>query len=363
MSLTDMVGLQERLRTVVQKRLDTASTPGAAVALFVDGRPLLVAGIGFRDVERTAVLDAEAQFYSYSITKTMLAVVLLKLAGQGQMNLDAPIQSYLPDLALETLVTGRQLLNHSGGIPDYGRLQTYHEAIRAAPARPWSAAEFLARTLPNGLTFRPREGWAYSNIGFLILRLLVESVTGKSLSAAMDHYLFAPLGLQQTFVVESLGDAQGLTPAYSSFFTPDDSLRNIVPVYHPGWVSHGVAATTASELGIIFEALFSGRLLQPERLAMMLEPVFVPYPHPLFERPAYGLGLMIDGRASGDLVAGHGGGGPGYSTAAVHFTNTVGKRVTGVALANRDQPDLGLQLVFTMVDVVTDELLKIKDKG
>ena len=82
----------------------------------------------------------------------------------------------------------------------------------------------------------------------------------------------------------------------------------------------------------------------------------VPGDHPLVTRPAYGLGLMIDLGSPYGQVAGHAGGGPGYSTAAFHFPDVAGRRLTSVALANRDHPDLGLAIAFALATAYADRI-------
>ena len=365
-SLPGGTGLQPRLVRAVQQELDGAATPGASLVLLLDGQPVLEEGIGFCDLERKVTIDPGAQFYIYSLTKTLLAAAVLQLVEQGSLALEAAVQEYLPHLPLEAPVTIRQLLNHSGGIPDYGGLPAYDEALKDHPAHPWSSSDFLAATLSNGLLFPPEMGWSYSNIGYLILRQLIEKLTESSLQAALFQQIFEPLGLKHTFVAATLEDAQRLTPGYSLFFNShsslqdhllqDHSLQDIAPLYHPGWVSHGVVISTAPELAGIFEALFTGRLLPSWRLAEMLEPFPVPTRHPLFQQPAYGLGLMLDLQSRYGLVAGHAGGGPGYAVAALCFPNVGGRRITSVALANRDQDDLGLRLAFTMAELLAGEL-------
>jgi hypothetical protein len=96
---------------------------------------------------------------------------------------------------------------------------------------------------------------------------------------------------------------------------------------------------------VLVDALLTGRLVAPETVAAMTEPVVLPFEHPLFARPGYGLGLMVDAGADG-LVAGHGGGGPGYSAGAVHVATREGRVATAVALANTETDDVGLGLAF-----------------
>ncbi len=349
--------LQQRLTETVKEALAATSTPGAAIALLLDGRPALVSAVGFRDLEESTVLDKNARFYIYSVTKSLLATVILQLVEQGRVALDAPVQAYLTHVPLDAPVTVRQLLNHTGGVPDYYALPAYFEVLKADPAQPWTSEDFLAHTLPKGLTFAPGRGWGYSNIGFLLLRKVIERVMNRSLRTALHEQLFVPLDLQQTFVAQTLGDARRLTPGYSGFFSSDDALADVRSLYHPGWVSHGVVMSTAPELAQLIEALFTGRLILPQSLAVMLEPVPVPSEHPLFQQPAYGLGLMIDPESRYGVIAGHGGEGPGYSAAALHLPDVQGHRITSIALANRDQHDLGLRMAFGMAATLADTLV------
>ncbi|NLE44455.1 MAG: beta-lactamase family protein [Chloroflexi bacterium] len=270
--------------------------------------------------------------------------------------LDAPIQTYLPQIPLDIAVTVRRLLNHTGGIPDYGGLPAYYEALKADPTRPWTPDEFLTATLTEGLVFIPGEDWRYSNIGFLLLRQVIETVRRTSLRTALQERIFAPLGLRRTFVAQTLDDARQLTPGYSAFFAPDDSLQDIQSLYHPGWVSHGVVISTASDLALVIDALFTGRLITSQSRDAMFEAVDVAVDAPFFRHPSYGLGVMIDHESRYGVMAGHGGGGPGYSAGALDLPDVHGRWVTSVALANRDGNDLGLEMAFTMGMIVGDML-------
>jgi D-alanyl-D-alanine carboxypeptidase len=350
--MTIETALNQRMGGAAENLLHGSAVPGAAVAVIVDGHPVLEAGIGSADLACASPLESDAQFYIYSITKTLTAIATLQLAEQGRVALDGPIQTYLPDLALPESVTVRRLLNHTGGISDYGGKPEYHETVRSNPSQPWTSAEFLERTLSTGPAYEPGQGWGYSNIGYLILKLLLQQVHGRPLCNVFHKAIFEPLDLQRTFVAEDLTDASALTPGHSAYFSIDGELSDVTSRYHPGWVSHGVVISTAPEIARIFEALFAGRVLDTSSLAAMLEPVLVPAEHPLFSQPAYGLGLMIDAGSPYGRVAGHGGGGPGYSTGAIHLPDVNGRRVTSVALVNADLGDLGLPIAFALAEQV-----------
>lgn len=343
-SLADFLATRRLLATVAGL-LDEAGAPGVAVSLLLDGAPLDEAGLGFRDLARTKPLPADARFYLYSLSKTLIAAALLQHVAAGRLDLDHPIQAYLPNLLLPQTVTVRRLLNHSAALPDYGSLPAYQEAIRSHPGEPWSVVRFLQ----VGAALEPRPpAWRYSNVGYLILKLLLEQVAGLSLRQALHAQLFAPLQLRHTFVAESLADAATLTPGYSDFFDPGGELQDVTPHYHPGWVAHGVVVSTAPETARLIHAILAGDLLPPALRAAMAEPVVLPFDHPLFRQPAYGLGVMIDaGEPHGPLL-GHAGGGPGYATAALCWPSVGGHAIVAVALANRDAPDLGLRIAHRL---------------
>ncbi|MEN8161625.1 MAG: serine hydrolase, partial [Myxococcota bacterium] len=92
----------------------------------------------------------EPAFLAYSITKTLLATLLLRLQEAGRLDLDDALDRWLPAVPHAGRISLRQLLHHSAGIPDYGGLRAYHEAVRATPTRPWSFARFAAETWEKG---------------------------------------------------------------------------------------------------------------------------------------------------------------------------------------------------------------------
>jgi D-alanyl-D-alanine carboxypeptidase len=342
----------ERARIAVQEKLRDTGAPGASVALLVDGEQHFVEGVGYRDLARKEPLARDARFYIYSITKTMVAVAVLQLVTQGKLALDRPVQDYVHDLPMATPVTLRQLLNHRGGLPDYGALPAYNDALRAHPQQAWTPNQFLEQMLQDQLLFAPGQSWRYSNIGYLLLLMTLEAVLGAPLHAVLREQVFAPLGLPAMTVARSLEGAGSLTPGYTAFFSETGDLADMRVSYHPGWVAHRVVISTAGELARFFESHSEGALLSAAMMEAMAEPQIVPVTHPFFTQPAYGLGLMLDPQSPYGLVAGHGGGGPGYATAAFRFPNVRGHSVIAVALANRDHPELGLAIIYSLIELL-----------
>ncbi|HEU4512046.1 MAG TPA: serine hydrolase domain-containing protein [Nocardioidaceae bacterium] len=315
-----MAGPQTVVATVVEGTLTTSVVPaGGTTDASVDRGDL-------------PELTGDELFPVYSVTKTLIAAAVLSLVEQERTGLDDPV--VIPGRRLDPGVTVRRLLNHTAGLPDYPAMPSYASDLRADPTRPWTRDDFLSRAAGNGLRFEPGTSWAYSNVGYLLLALLLEDQLGAPLADVLRARLIEPLGLERTRVAVDLADMADLTPARTASFEGDVPTR-----YHPGWVAHGLVLSTATELAVLVDAIFAGRLLRRETVDLMAEPVVLPFAHPLFSKPGYGLGLMVDAAAHG-LVAGHGGGGPGYSAGAVHVASG-GRAVTAVALANTEV-DVGL---------------------
>jgi D-alanyl-D-alanine carboxypeptidase len=208
------------------------------------------------------------------------------------------------------------------------------------------------------LLFDPGMGWRYSNIGYLLLRLVIERVTGSSLREALHQLVIDPLALRDTTVITSLAELQACSPGFSATFVDAGKLGDVRPLYDPGWVSHGLVGATASDVARLFDALVGGRIVGAPTLDAMSEPVLVRTEHRWIREPAYGLGVMIDAGSPYGLVVGHAGGGPGYATAAFHFPDIGGQAVTVVALANRDHDEIGVEIAFALAQRFEQQALR-----
>lgn len=240
-----------------------------------------------------------ARFPWWSFTKTLLAIVVLRLVEAGRLDLDAPLAG--------KPYTLRQLLQHRAGVPSYGRLERYHAAVaRGEP--PWSRQRLLAEVGADRLDFPPGAGWAYSNVGYLFLRERVEAREGIGLGALVSRLIAEPLGLGSVALAEA----------------PEDfgrTFRGNPGGYDPGWVYHGCCIGAAREAAVILQALVSGRLLGGDLLGQMrrAEPIGGPVEGRRWLTAGYGLGLMIGTMDGVGRAIGHSGGGPLGTNAVYHF--------------------------------------------
>jgi D-alanyl-D-alanine carboxypeptidase len=166
------------------------AVPGAALLEILDrtlegrgaGGIAVVTGDGARAdaVWRPGSSRDEPGYLAYSITKTFTATVVLQLRDAQRLSLDDPLARWFPGIDRSERISLRQLLDHTAGIPDYGSLTSYHDAVRASPSVPWSFERFAAETFEKGLRFEPGSSWAYSNPGYMLLKRIAEELTGRS---------------------------------------------------------------------------------------------------------------------------------------------------------------------------------------
>lgn len=122
----------------------------------------------------------------WSFTKTVLAAAALALVADGRLSLDAPVGA--------KPFTLYHLLQHRAGLPEYGQLAAYREAVANGGA-PWSRGLMLQRVRADMPAFEPGQDWAYSNVGYLLVREMVEKATGMDLDPALRALVLTPLGI------------------------------------------------------------------------------------------------------------------------------------------------------------------------
>jgi D-alanyl-D-alanine carboxypeptidase len=169
------------------------------------------------------------------------------------------------------------------------------------------------------------------------VKRILQDVSGGSYRELVAERIVRPLGLSRTFVAESIPDLELLAPGTSCALSADGSPRDVRAHYHPGWVSHGVVASTSSDIVRFIDALFRGQLLSRQSLEEMMTLVRVPTEpdasasparSPLrMTAPSYGLGLMGDPASPWGMIVGHNGGGPCYSASAFHAVDLGGVSV------------------------------------
>lgn len=245
----------------------------------------------------------------WSFTKTILAAAALSFVDRRKLHLDAPIAG-----APYTL---RHLLQHTSGLPDYGPVPEYHQAV-AAGESPWSIDELVRRVNATTLMFAPGTRFSYSNVGYLFVRQIIERAADADLNDALRMLVFDPLGIEGVFVANASEEL-------------DAVIGGNARRYDPRWVYHGCVVGSLSWAATCLHRLMHGGLLAPVTKSAMLVPRSYDAEADAPEDFGYGLGLMIEPARPGERLVGHAGSGPG-STITV-FSALMGKRTFAAAVS------------------------------
>lgn len=272
------------LEPALERAVD-AGSPGALVLSRTDGRTVAgAAGLAATDPRRPA--RPRDRFRAGSITKSFVATIVLQLASEHRLGLDDTVERRLPGLLPGGgAITLRQLLNHTSGLADYVADPRVNEPFVRDPDFRWPPRELaeIAATLPP--IAAPGAGWSYANTNYLLLGLVVERVTGRSLRSVMRQRILRPLRLRRT----SLPDRTAIAGRHLRGYLPEGGRLVDVSGYSPSsaWAA-GALVSTQRDIATFYRALLRGRLLPPAQLAEMrtIAPVA------RLGRGGYGLGLL-----------------------------------------------------------------------
>ncbi len=310
------ISVEQRLREDVAA-IHALGVSGIQARVVAPNGGQTVATAGTADLSTGAPVAADGYFRMASTVKTMVATVVLQLAGEGALSIDDPVDRWLPETVLGnghdgTATTIRQLLQHTSGLRDDLPGYTTPDEYLQQRYDQHSAERLVARTLANAPGSAPGAVWAYSNTGYLLLDMIIERVTGGPGHRAIEERIVGPLGLDDT---RWTGTSPTLPTPHArayEFFGPgaEIDVTEQIPVGHAlSWV------TTTRDQNDFFRALLGGRLLAPGELAEMKRGVPVSAEiEPMWPGGRYGLGLLERPLSCGGTYWSHEGGDGGYIT-------------------------------------------------
>lgn len=258
--------------------------------------------------------------YLQSISKTYMAVAILKLAEQGKIDLDQQMTVYLPKPISQHItqaekISVRMLLNHTSGIPEYNMQPAYVSYLLQHPKHIFEPEDYLGYIHQKPLDFPPGSKYSYRNTNYLLLTMIADFITGDHTKLIRES-IFQPLQLTHTFY---RGDADYLNyptlvntywDRHSNGILENASLlqRNNVA----SLVGDDGIVTTPPEAVKFLKGLVEGKLLSAQSLEQMRTWVTRK------EKPVYGLGLVY-GTFAGNIGYGHSGGGIGAGCQLYYF--------------------------------------------
>lgn len=167
--------------------------PGSALLVLKDGKPIRTQVEGTADIRTGRKITAKTNFRLASVTKQFTATAILLLAKDGKLTVDDPVAKHISDWpAYASTVTIRHLLTHTSGLPDYD-----NDVPDSSPQL--TDADVLAFVRKQSANlFPPGAKYKYSNTGYAILALIVESAGSKPFPAFLHERIFRPLGMRDT---------------------------------------------------------------------------------------------------------------------------------------------------------------------
>jgi D-alanyl-D-alanine carboxypeptidase len=330
---------QDALQTAVDSWRLRTPVPGVVAIVSQEGAPdrVVVSGTEHRGGGEAVTVDS--RFRAASITKLLVATVVLQLADEGLLELDDAASSHLPrPLPIDSLldrVTVRHLLSHTSGLPDSGRSPELTKALVDRPEHRWRVDDVLRIVAKRAPEFTPGSNYDYSNTNYLVLGELIEGVTGRPWHAEVRQRILDPVGMAGSYVAGVEEPTGPLTPGY--FDLDNDGNTQEVPAPWPALeTSEGAAGSlvsTAPDLMKFIQAFAAGELVPAEGVDRMT----APGPHAA-RHTGYGMGVEVLRPDLENRAWGHGGVVPGYRAILWHVP---AKKTSVVVLTNesRSRPD------------------------
>lgn len=265
-----------------------------------------------------------------SITKTFTAVVVMQLVEEGKLSLDDTIDTWFPEQPNGDRITIRMLLSHTSGITNYS---TVFGMDVDKWTRHYTPQELIAEANKASPVSEPGSKEAhYSNTGYYVLGLIIEEITGRSWAEEVESRIIKPLDLKDTTFLSKQG-VWGGTMVLGYAKTADGYMNTLEFPWYPdvstAWAAGEIVSTTA-DLMTFASALFDGKLVSKETLAIMAQVVGSD------DERAWGLGGAVVEEA-GRIGFGMGGDIPGYHAFFVGYLDT---KLIVAAMVNTEEGDV-----------------------
>lgn len=318
--------------------------PGIALAVIKDGQIVLARGYGLANVEHQVPVKPETIFQSGSVGKQFTAMAVMMLVEAGKIGLEDKINKYFTDAPVAWQnITVRHLLTHTSGATDYPSDFDFR--------RDYTEDDLLKRAQAIPLASQPGEKWSYSNLGYVVLGVLIHKVSGKFYGDFLQERIFQPLGMTTARIISE----RDIVPNRAAGYTLDKGVLK-----NQEWVSPSLNTTADGALYLtVFDmakwdaALYSEKLLKKANLEQMWTPVKLNDGH----TQGYGFGWSL-AEVRGHHLIEHGGSWQGFKSFIARYVND---KVTVVVFANATQANPG-RIAHRVAAIYNPELAPLPAK-
>lgn len=278
------------------------------------GKIIFQKSYGLANEETGRKLNNQTIFELASVSKQFTAMGIVLLEKRGKLKYDDDIAKYIPELGFYGNISIKNLLHHTGGLPDYIELFN----------KKWDKTKFatnqdivneLSKHKPEAL-FQPGEKWEYSNTGYALLGLIIEKVSGKSFGKFLSENIFRPLNMKNSFVYRSRFEPRKIEN-YALGYAEDSTGNKVLTesfgkafytYYLDGIVGDGMVNATTEDLLKWDRALYSEKLIN----AKDKEIIFSAGKTNDGKDTDYGFGWFTGNLKKYGRVVNHSGSWPGY---------------------------------------------------
>lgn len=290
-------------RMLVHQHMDRLGIPGASVAVAVDGDVVWAEGFGLADVENQVAVQPHTRFRIASISKAVTSAAVGLLYQQGRLDLDAPVQRYVPSFPQKAkgVVTTRLLAGHLAGLRHY-RGREFESAVHYD-----DVVDALSIFETDSLLSAPGERYSYSTYGWNLISAVIQGASGEKFLRYMRVHVLDSLGLRETVAEYEDSIIVGRGRQYRR--SRDGRLVNAPYVDNSNKWAGGGYLSTASDLVRYGSSYLAGSLLEPETVKLM----WTSQRTRAGDETGYGIGWFV-GTVDGHEEVWHTGGAVGGST-------------------------------------------------
>ncbi len=305
-------------RTIIETFMEETHYPGLSISIGYENEIIWSQGFGYADLEAKKEVDpAVSKFRIGSVSKPITAFAVGLLVQESKLDLDAPVQTYVPDFPKKNWpITTRQAAGHLAGIRHYQGSE-----FMSAKYFP-TVSEGLSIFQESPLMHEPGTKFSYSSYSWNLVSAVIEGASDTEFLEFMDTQVFSPLGMTQTMAEDARADIEDRVAFYG--------MKQGKPVLAPyvdnsyKWAGGGFLSTTNDVITFALAHLDSG-LLQKETVDLLWTSMKTKDG----EKTKYGIGWKTSRNRRGEQMVGHGGGSIGGTT---HFRIYPEKRLA-IAMA------------------------------
>ncbi len=323
------------------KIVEDKTVMGVAAAYSIDGKIIEQATAGYADNDLKKPFEINTKVRMASIAKTMTALAIMQMVEQDKLDLDVPIQTYIPDYPKhgKTNITIRHLLSHTSGISGYKNAKESNTTIEYA-----SLNDALGLFKDRELLFEPGTKYSYTTYGYTVLGAILEQVAGQTFEAYMQENIFSKAGMNNTGVAKFGVVLENQSKLFhrkngtgKAKLAKENNLSNRIP--------GGGFYTTLTDMLKFGNAVINNLFVKKETLDLMRQ-------HHSLEKEnnAYGFGwFLYNPKPNEGAIIGHSGGQTGCSSFLFIVPE---KKAVSIILANTSRAQ-------SSTDRIAVDLLKL----